>query len=506
MRVNTVRGGLAAFVAAIAASGASADVTARQVWDDMRGYMEDMGYSVTASDSTAGDTLTVRDMTMALELPEDEGEVQISLPELRFVENGDGTVTISYPETMPIHVVARPEDEPATDVRIDLSQTGLEIVVSGDPADSMSYVYGAERVGLSLAEVVVDGEMLPPDDARADLTLTGLSGTATVGSGPLRAIEQTQAVDRLDYDVSFVDFESDSGGRLEIKGSLNALTSESLARIPENMNPDDMSAAFREGYAVEGSLGYTGGASEFSFEEEGETVRGTTRAAEGGLAVALDAERFSYEITGRGTEISVESAELPFPVDFRMDRTALSFAVPLTRSEEPRAFSVGLTLGDFTMSDGLWNIFDPGEMLPRDPATVSLDLDGLGRVLVDVFDPAAMEEMDEPGQLEAVTLNSLAVRAAGAELTGEGAFTFDNADTETFNGMPRPEGSLDLRLAGANALIDTLVAMGLLPEEQAMGTRMMLSMFAVPAGDDVLESNITIDGEGQVLANGQRIQ
>ena len=54
------------------------------------------------------------------------------------------------------------------------------------------------------------------------------------------------------------------------------------------------------------------------------------------------------------------------------------------------------------------------------------------------------------------------------------------ADLTTFDGMPRPEGALDLELTGGNTLLDTLVAMGLLPEEQAMGARMMLGLFARP--------------------------
>jgi hypothetical protein len=55
--------------------------------------------------------------------------------------------------------------------------------------------------------------------------------------------------------------------------------------------------------------------------------------------------------------------------------------------------------------------------------------------------------------------------------------------------------------------LDKLVLMGLLPEEQAMGARMMMGLFAVPGGaEDTLTSKIEINDEGHVLANGQRIQ
>ena len=73
--------------------------------------------------------------------------------------------------------------------------------------------------------------------------------------------------------------------------------------------------------------------------------------------------------------------------------------------------------------------------------------------------------------------------------------------------MPKPTGAVDLKLVGGNGQLDKLVTMGMLPDEQAMGARMMMGLFAVP-GDapDTLNSKIEINDEGHVLANGQRIQ
>ena len=55
-------------------------------------------------------------------------------------------------------------------------------------------------------------------------------------------------------------------------------------------------------------------------------------------------------------------------------------------------------------------------------------------------------------------------------------------------------------------IVDKLVAMGLIPEDQAMGARMMMGMFAVPSGEDELTSKIEFKEDGGVYANGQRIQ
>ncbi len=106
-----------------------------------------------------------------------------------------------------------------------------------------------------------------------------------------------------------------------------------------------------------------------------------------------------------------------------------------------------------------------------------------------------------PGSLEALDLNELKVSAVGAELTGTGAVIFDNSA-----GMPKPLGAVDLQLIGGNGLIDKLVAMGFVPEDQAMGARMMLGLFAVPSGEDTLTSKIEFKEDGGVYANGQRVQ
>ncbi len=156
-------------------------------------------------------------------------------------------------------------------------------------------------------------------------------------------------------------------------------------------------------------------------------------------------------------------------------------------------------------------MFDPTAQLPRDPARLSLDLTASVESFIDLLDVEALMALETseeaPAMVHGLTLKDLALEMVGASLKGQGAFTFDNTDYDTFDGIPAPDGAIDLELSGANGLLDTLVAMGLLPEEQAMGARMMMGLFAVPGvGDDVLTSKIEVKPDGQILANGQRLQ
>ena len=111
-----------------------------------------------------------------------------------------------------------------------------------------------------------------------------------------------------------------------------------------------------------------------------------------------------------------------------------------------------------------------------------------------------------PGELHSLEITELRAKVGGADLSGTGSFTFDNSDLTTFDGVPAPTGKIDLVLAGGNGLLDKLVAMGLIPQDQAMGARMMMAMFAKPGeGQDVLNSTLEFKDKG-FFANGQRLK
>ena len=148
--------------------------------------------------------------------------------------------------------------------------------------------------------------------------------------------------------------------------------------------------------------------------------------------------------------------------------------------------------------------------MPQDPIALVIDLAGQLNLTADLLDFTTLAERGEiDGLIVPVSANlkALLVSAVGAELTGTGDFTFNADDYETFAGIPRPEGMADLKLTGIDTLLDRLVAMGLLPEDQALGARLALGLFGDPVeGEDAFTSKIEINGEGHLLANGQRLR
>ncbi|MEM9524404.1 MAG: hypothetical protein AAF982_10530, partial [Pseudomonadota bacterium] len=232
----------------------------------------------------------------------------------------------------------------------------------------------------------------------------------------------------------------------------------------------------------------------------------------GGPSVAdmsLSGEELVYESSSGDIGVSISGSLLPLPViEIGLGSGDLDMRLPLRPSDAPEDFGLVFALNDLTVGDAVWNLFDPTGQLPRDPARIALDVSGKGRLLIDIMDPELQTGMDDiPAEIESVNLNSIALSAAGATISGEGALTLDNARMSPLGAGPAVAGGIDLSMIGLDGLLNNLSTMGLLADEQATGIRMMLGLFTRP-GDapDSLVSAIELTEDGQVLANGQRIR
>ena len=146
MRVSNLAAA-AASAALLAAPPAWADVTPEQVWGDLEAYLASFGYAVTAEESRSGDTLTLTDMTVRMSFPEDEGEMTVMLEQMALRDQGDGTVALDLPTTLPVRISIAPTDEETVDLTLDYTLDGMEMIIAGDPED-MTYVYSAASMAL----------------------------------------------------------------------------------------------------------------------------------------------------------------------------------------------------------------------------------------------------------------------------------------------------------------------------------------------------------------------
>lgn len=508
MSVFSRRTGGAVIAYAIATQGAWADLTANDVWADWKAYVGGMGYEISGDEAASGGQLKVTNITVGMQIPEEDASFSMSMPEMTLRDQGDGTVAIDFPAEFPLTFVIEAEGEdPITGV-LDYAQQNMSLVASGSP-DDVTYDYSADALSMRLASLEAEGEKMPEGALNVSVDMSGVSGSSKMKIADMREISQSFASDALSYSFAFDDPEGDDKG--SFNGALNGVSYSGTGTIPKEFNASDYSDMLTSGFAFGGTMSFTSGNGAMEGTGDGESFAFTSKSNGGDFTVSMDAQKLLYDVKQRGAEISVSSQELPFPVDIKMAEAGFKVDVPVQPGDDPQPFGFGFTLADFTMSDMIWSMFDPAGALPRDPATIALDATGTAKILVNFLDPAVAETLEAtgaaPGELNSLKVNNLLVSLVGAKLSGTGDFEFDNSNTDAFDGMPAPSGVADLQLAGANGLLDKLIAMGFVSDSDAMGARMMMGMLAVPGDQpDTLNSRIEINKQGHISANGQRIK
>ena len=483
----------------LSASPALADLTAAQVWSDWQAFAIRNGYELSAtSESQSGSVLTVSGVTMVIS----DGTTTTSgdLGEFTFTERGDGTVSVDLPASWPLTFSGTDEDGVDFTTTMNLSHNGLTMVASGTPEQTL-YTYSAPSVSLTSDGFSADGETVPMD---LNVTMSNVSGEYEITDGNTANIRSDMNAASVAATFSATDTEG-SGDTVSFVFNVADLVSTSNGTMSTLTALSGLGDMVAQGLTSEGRVSYRNASYQFAGSGEGQDFQLNAGAADGQLDVSVGPEGLSYAGTNTGITVNAVSSQLPLPdASLAMDSSSWKFDMPVGVSEEPQDFALLLKLEGLTASDMLWSMFDPTNILPRDPAALIVDLVGKGNWLVDITDPALAETPIEgaPGEIEALTVRELRLDVAGAELTGTGDLTFNN------DAMPPvPVGAINLQLVGGNGLIDKLVTMGLMPQEQAMGMRMMLGIFATPGdGDDTLLSTIEFTPEGGIVANGQPLQ
>jgi hypothetical protein len=488
-------------VAALVAGGAAhADVTAAEVWESVKSQMEvygEDGLNI-GSEEVSGGTVTVNDIVLTFS--DDEITAVTEIGDMVFTEQGDGTVLVTMAESYPIVITG----DDGVVVTIDVTQSNLALVVSGDP-ERMSYAITADSYRIDFRDLV-DGDVTITGDA--SLIASDLSGSYLVTEGEMREIASDISVRTVDMLVDF-QVPGGEGEYVTAAAKINGLTSSGIATIPTDADFEDPDTLLVSGFGFSGGYEITDGNYVFDINADGDQASGSVSTGVVSLSGEFNSQTIAYESSTQDIAANLLISEFPLPIEISLAQYGVNFRMPVGMTEEAAPFAFGFDLVDLNVSDMLWDIFDAGGVLPRDPATLQIAISGTAKVLLDLLDPAnaaALDGEEVPFEPESLTLDTLRISAVGALITGGGAFTFDNTDTQTFAPMPRPEGSAIVEIAGLNALLDNLVAMGLVPEDQIMGPRMMMGMFARATGPDQMEIELEVTPNGQVNVNGNRVR
>jgi len=460
---------------------ALADLNAQDVWEAFSKQLSPYG-QMQADLAQAGNTLTARAITLSTEVEGMRSETALS-GAISFRENTDGTVSILFPAQMTATMsVTGSTSSATTSASYMFSQQGMEVTASGAPG-RITHEFSAPQMTYSLEGMTVNGT---PMGGTVDLELTNTAGNWLSAGQSLTEITADYTIETLTVDAGFA--EPGTSDEIKFTAQMDALKAQSTNTIPEGMQSMTPQALFSSGFGVSGQMEYgpTTYAADVTAQGQNGQILGSL--AQGTLSVSMDGDQVRYAASSADMKVSGGMAGLPLPpVEVQLERSDFDLLMPLAQTDTARDFGLGIALEGFTVNDFVWSMLD---------------------WLVDIFDPDALANATtSPGKVETLSLEALELSIAGASLTGDGAFTFDNTDRATFGGVPRPEGSVDLALTGGITLLDTLTAMNIVPQQQALGIKALSGLFTKPGlGPDTLTSRIEIDPEGRVLANGQQIR
>ncbi|SOC06578.1 DUF2125 domain-containing protein [Rhodobacter maris] len=498
-------GATSVFALFLSTTALCADVTPEQVWESWQKQYATFGFEVApGSVAREGDTLAIRNLVFTSEVPVGEGlaaqtsTTTLTVPALLLKDQGDGTVKASVDgEIDGTNVVTSTTGAPET-AQIRIDKSAATAVVSGTP-EALSYLVDAPAVSVNVTATQAggSGDAIP---SALTIVLSGLAGTQQVTADTagqqihtdLKASGMTMHLEGAN---------PEDGGPVKADMVLSNLTVLGDNMVPAGADNSDLGSALARGLRSDMKMGF-GGAT-FTMDaapKEGPVnISGTAQA--GQMQISLAQEAFRYAVNGNGTTVSVKTAQLPMPVSAQIDRSEIDLAMPLAATATPQPMTARLVLDGLSVSEQIWAMFDPKGHLAHGPATLVIDLSGKMRTLLDLFSPEAAKSPVPPIELDSVDINKLQLTLAGADLSGQGALSFDNSA-----GTPKPIGAIDLQLSGANKLMDGLVAMGMMPQDQVMFAKMMMGVYAVPKGEDLLTSKIEFKDGGKIFANGQPIQ
>jgi len=485
------------------AAPALADVSAADVWSNQQALYNSVG--ATLSGDLSDGQLNNPEINVIL--PQGIASLQIKAETVSMTENGDGTVTITYPSPMTVSFAGAAGDEGSFSATGTMTHDGYTVIASGEPGD-ISYTSDGQNLRFDINDVAVEASGdVPEMEVEGFVSLTEWTGTSRVTEGNLIGYTTSSTVGVTEAEFTF-DIDNVTSRSTQVT---QPLTSQLEASFPiggsDMMN---LSAALRNGLSLVVTSTGDGNSSITETFVDGEVLN-TQNTSTGAQTFEASFTEDGLAMNGEASDFAVimnDPLVFPGDLEFGIGALTMDYDVPLNASEEPQDFRMATGLIDVTMGDTIWNMIDPSGQLPRDPAEITFDVTGLGTNGMDLLDITAMTQLfgPPPIQIDEVTIENLRIAAVGAEATATGAMTFDWTDFQTIPGIARPEGAVTVNLNGANALMDKLVSMGLIPEEELMMPRMMMGMFATPVGDDMLETVLEVNEEGHVLANGQRLQ
>lgn len=522
--------------ALMAASPAFADITADELWAMWQEQSASFGQPISAEVTNTGNGLILSNVTSATLI--EDVTMSTIMDQIVLTNQPDGSVSIEMPGNLNYRITGIDDPDAPSQIDIVFQLTGVSATAAGS-TDLLTM--DANMARLELADITFEG-IDPADVPEFDATMVvsgysytsvydftdpafiRLSSTGSTGAvefafsaiepagngaaptpAPVPVPEPVPTTPSKGGPVApapQVPAGGNTGGNAagHFETSLNIGPSQMTvsAALPVGVDWENLQT-FPAGLAVEMDGTYESFSVMFAYQDGRNEFLDFAAQNSGGLiGFGLSDQAVRYEMGAQNVSFSAAGSELDFPLGAAADSTLIAIDFPLAREDQPSPFSANLAYEGVTVDESIWAMADPTGAMPHGPATLIMDVSGTVQLFVDILTMDPNQMSAPPGEIRALTLNNLQVSFGGAELTGVGDLDFVPGQI-----IPVPVGSVDMRMSGANTLIQTLSSAGLLPAQQAGMVRAMLGMFAVPGNaPDTYNSSIEFTAEGGITANG----
>ena len=500
-----------ATITSLTAAPALADITPDDAWNIWQAQAKALGLTLEADEARDGEALQIGEITISATLPMDFASFSLSFPGPRFSPDGNGAVNVSLPDKMQASFSASITGEGSFDATFLIAQINENVVMSGTP-DVVTSRWTSDGFNLHLNGLSYDKADF--EDFTVAMEAGPYQTDITTSIGDTLAIDFTTENDSyaLTYDYT-IGAGDDAIGESGSDTATGISSEYSLVLPLDGLEFMQLHNQLRNTL----SLSYNGNLQTYQSKQistlGGTVITSITQAvADYHTALSLDHSGLGVEGTTGPVvaDVVIREGESEMALTFLAASIEGELVFPLLKSDNPQDTHYLMDLQGIRFNPEFWQIIDPEGTLDRAPMSLRMDMGGTVDILVDLLDFAVLMLVKDSSEVilpSSFNLDTFSVSSFGSELSASSAFTFDKSDMDTYDGIPRPDGSFEFQLQGGNALLDQLAAAGLLPEEQVLGIRMVLSLIGQPGeGEDSLTSKIEMTPEGHIIANGQRLK
>ena len=485
---------------------AQAELSTREVWDNLKKLLETGGYQVIGQEVSAGSDLSIKNVQIFFEVDK-QTDIIFDIKSMNLTRNSDGFIYVSLPEEIYVQYLNKDEFGYETEAKILVRARELEFKASGELFDVL-YELTASSAGFVLVELLDNGVPSPDFSAQIEFVLTDVNSTITSTGGSKIEVKSLLSASgaSIKGGVSLLN----APVKVNFNYVMDQLKSSSVSNEPKVSLDEDLELALAKGFSA---------TSNFNFDSSEMNLNATTPGGPLSILFTTGPSSLTSAISQSGffvqsdNEKSLFNLSLPsigsdFELNFQEFSTSLN--IPLLAKSGEQEFGMSVKLSGLNLSDAVWDLVDAGNLMPNDPASVKFSLEG-STILDEGLTRETIIENQNLGPLEfgkilRFKLKEFLLSALGITVEANGNFEFDNADLQTFEGFPRPTGTASLQIQGSDTFIDRLEDMQVFPSETIMGARMILALIMRATGDDILSSEFEIDEKGKIYANGQRLR